>query len=435
VCKRPKPNGRLMVVAPESEKFCCQRRERESPGAGQEVPASLAPPLNSQHIFATLCFVRLFRVSLCLCACVTRSEARPGVEKINIRLILVFILCSVFWALRRILGQSTRHLAFKHCVTWAASVRSVKCLLSAVCQCVCAIYSQQEQVEDRHRRNPNGLDWKTKKVVCLVGSMMPRAATPESKSPSTPSGPMPASAARPKIGFSIDFLVGTGGNNNKRNSPKSSVSEATDKKKSAAAGGGGPEDGRESSPVRSVTPDSSRSASPTADHGSRIRRLSGQQQQAVIGPGSPLFQSWNPASVIPASSGHHPPPYLDMAALANLRQLYEQQQQQHPGSGRPNFFPPHHPGSAFSPANFPPPPQPPPGQSAMAGNSHGPAGMSIRPDQQSSLAAQQWWLLAQARQHQQRLFAAAAVASHRFPPGTKSFDKFKSNQRVITRGK
>jgi hypothetical protein len=168
--------------------------------------------------------------------------------------------------------------------------------------------------------------------------------------------------------------------------------------------------------------------------------LSGQQQQqqpAVIGPGSPLFQSWNPASVIPASSGHHPPPYLDMAALANLRQLYEQQQQQqqqqqHPGSGRPNFFPPHHPGSAFSPANFPPPPQPPPGQSAMAGNSHSPAGM-IRPDQQSSLAAQQWWLLAQARQHQQRLFAAAAVASHRFPPGNKR-NQTNFFQNVITGG-
>ena len=262
---------------------------------------------------------------------------------------------------------------------------------------------------------------------------MPRAATPESKSPSTPTGPMPASAARPKIGFSIDFLVGTGGNNNKRNNinPKSTSDsllneQPTGKKKSgllASVGADGQEDARDSSPVHSVTPDSSRSPSPTTDHGSTT--ANGRiQQSAVMGPGSPLFQSWNPASVIGSSTpGHHPPPYLDMAALANLRQLYEQQQQQqHPGSGRPNFFPPHHPGagpgSAFSPANFPPPPQPPPGQSSMAGNSHGPAGM-IRPDQQSSLAAQQWWLLAQARQHQQRLFAAAAVASHRFPPGKR----------------
>lgn len=237
--------------------------------------------------------------------------------------------------------------------------------------------------------------------------MMPRASTPESKSPSTPTGP--PSAARPRIGFSIDFLVGTGGNNNKRqNSPQ--PSESLPDKKTAS----GKEDVREStSPVQSVTPDSSRSASPN-DHnntgGNRIRRLSGQ---AVPGPGSPLFQSWNPASVIPAG---HPPPYLDMAALANLRQLYEQQQ--HP-AGRAGFFPPHHPsqaGSAFSPANFPPPG--PPGQ--MSANQHG--GM-IRPDQQSNLAAQQWWLLAQARQHQQRLFAAAAVASHRFPPG-KKYDFF-----------
>lgn len=258
--------------------------------------------------------------------------------------------------------------------------------------------------------------------------MMPRAATPESKSPSTPTGAMPASVGRPKIGFSIDFLVGTGANNNKRNSPKSSECEAvlTDKNKSpvASSGGGGREDARDSSPVHSSsTPNSSRSASPTNDHGQtaadnsgRMRRSSGQHQSAVMGAGSPLFQAWNPGSVIPAAAGHHPPPYLDMAALANLRQLYEQQ---HPGAARPPFFPPHHPaGSAFSPANFPPPPQQAPaGQSPMAGNSHGPAGM-IRPDQQSSLAAQQWWLLAQARQHQQRLFAAAAVASHRFPPGT-----------------
>lgn len=233
---------------------------------------------------------------------------------------------------------------------------------------------------------------------------MPRASTPESKSPSTPTGP--PSAARPRIGFSIDFLVGTGGNNNKRqNSPQ--PSESLPDKKTAK------EDVREStSPVQSVTPDSSRSASPN-DGGNRIRRLSGQ---AVPGPGSPLFQSWNPASVIPAG---HPPPYLDMAALANLRQLYEQQQQQHP-AGRAGFFPPHHPsaGSAFSPANFPPPPPGPPGQ--MSANQHGPGGM-IRPE--SSLAAQQWWLLAQARQHQQRLFAAAAVASHRFPPGKKKKEK------------
>lgn len=225
---------------------------------------------------------------------------------------------------------------------------------------------------------------------------MPRAATPESKSPSTPTGP--PSVARPRIGFSIDFLVGTGGNgnNNKRKSP---AETETDNKKTG-----------DSSPVQSATPDSSRSASPTeGGENNRIRRLSGQAVPG--GPASPLFQSWNPASVIPAG---HPPPYLDMAALANLRQLYEQQQ--HP-AGRPGFFPPHHPaaGSAFSPSNFPPPPPGggPPGAPPMSG----PGGM-IRPDQQSSLAAQQWWLLAQARQHQQRLFAAAAVASHRFPPGT-----------------
>ncbi|KAI9559551.1 hypothetical protein GHT06_013556 [Daphnia sinensis] len=254
--------------------------------------------------------------------------------------------------------------------------------------------------------------------------MMPRAATPESKSPSTPTGAMPASVGRPKIGFSIDFLVGTGANNNKRNSPKSSECEpvVTDKnsKSPVASSGGGQEDARDSSPVHSSsTPNSSRSASPAndADSNGRLRRSSGQQQSAVMGAGSPLFQAWNPASVIPPTAGHHPPPYLDMAALANLRQLYEQQ---HPGAAvRPGFFPaPHHPaGSAFSPASFPPPPQQTPaGQPPMAGNSHAPAGM-IRPDQQSSLAAQQWWLLAQARQHQQRLFAAAAVASHRFPPG------------------
>ncbi len=230
---------------------------------------------------------------------------------------------------------------------------------------------------------------------------MPRAATPESKSPSTPTGP--PSVARPRIGFSIDFLVGTGGNNGNNNKRKSPSNEPDNKK----TVGVGKEDVRDSSPVQSATPDSSRSASPT-DGGNKMRRLSGQAVPG--GPGSPLFQSWNPGSVMPAG---HPPSYLDMAALANLRQLYEQQQ--HP-AGRPGFFPPHHPGagSAFSPANFPPPPPPGPPGAPMA--AHGPGGM-IRPSDQSSLAAQQWWLLAQARQHQQRLFAAAAVASHRFPPG------------------
>ena len=203
---------------------------------------------------------------------------------------------------------------------------------------------------------------------------MPRAATPETKSP-----------PRPRIGFSIDFLVG----NNKRKSPPSSDEPEALIVKSAKT----EKDADATSPPQSTTPDSSRSGSP---HGEDNRRLT----DAPGTPGSPLFQSWSPASVISAG---HPPGYLDMAALANLRQLYEQQQQQ----TRPGFFPPHPPG-------FPVPPGPP-GAGPIV-----PGAPLVRPggDPSSNLAAQQWWLLAQARQHQQRLFAAAAVAN-RFPPGKK----------------
>lgn len=204
--------------------------------------------------------------------------------------------------------------------------------------------------------------------------MMPRAGTPETKSP-----------PRPRIGFSIDFLVG----NNKRKSPPSSDEPEALLAKSAKTD----KDPDATSPPQSSTPDSSRSGSP---HGDEARRLA----DAPGAPGSPLFQSWSPASVISAG---HPAGYLDMAALANLRQLYEQQQQQ--PTTRPGFFPAPHP------AGFPIPPGPPGGPMVPGAPLVRPAG-----DPSSSLAAQQWWLLAQARQHQQRLFAAAAVAN-RFPPG------------------
>lgn len=214
---------------------------------------------------------------------------------------------------------------------------------------------------------------------------MPRAGTPETRSP-------PASSVRPRIGFSIDFLVG----NSKRKSPASSSPDEPEALvvKSAKT------DASDASPPQSATPDSSRSASPHNEEQRRVNDPPGT-------PGSPLFQSWNPASVMSAG---HPPGYIDMAALANLRQLYEQQHQQ---QTRPGFFPhPGHPAAGFPLPPGPPPPGAPTGAPLVPG---APPGL-IRPGDPSNLAAQQWWLLAQARQHQQRLFAAAAVAN-RFPPG------------------
>ena len=262
--------------------------------------------------------------------------------------------------------------------------------------------------------------------------MMPRATTPQSsKSPST--GQQPAAVAnsnqRPRIGFSIDFLVGH------RSSKEAASIEADDGNISGAVSAVGakkkndPEDTR--TDIREHEDKSTASASP--DGGSASSRSASPPLTVPASGSSPLFQSWNPAAMISPGPGGPPhlggggpggaPPYhLDMAALANLRQLYAahaaaaaaaEASHHRPGAGA--FFPPHpHAHAANFPGGPPPPgmrhPPPPP-----PGGPPGPDGGG--PNGGGGLAAQQWWLLAQARQHQQRLFAAAAAASHRFPPG------------------
>lgn len=243
---------------------------------------------------------------------------------------------------------------------------------------------------------------------------MPRAASPsasaqardtspasgktaKSSPPSTP--PAPASTApaavRPRIGFSIDFLVGNNTSNN-------------GKEENSTKGHGSP----------ASTPDSSRSVSPNSTAGANSGN--GRPSTGSSAGGSPLFTAWNPATSGPA--GPYP---LDMATLANLRQLYgDPGVAGGPGGAagiiRPGLLLPGPHGSAFGP----PPPPPgfplPPGPPGAAAGPIRPDGVPPGSPAAANLAAQQWWLLAQARQHQQRLFAAAAAASHRFPPGTVS---------------
>lgn len=180
--------------------------------------------------------------------------------------------------------------------------------------------------------------------------------------------PVASSATKPKIGFSIDSIVGTA---TSRSSPSPSSLDRS-RSTSPADGHNGPanESGFHSvspRPGSSGTPVSVRSEPDQPPH----LPVSQQQQQSLPSPHPqmPLPPGW-PTNVPPP----HPqmnPAYFE--ALANMRALYAQQ-------------PP------FQPHMMLPGPPPPPG----AANQH-------------------WWLLAQARQQQQRLLAAAAA--QRFPAG------------------
>ena len=230
--------------------------------------------------------------------------------------------------------------------------------------------------------------------------MMPRAASPES----TPTAPHPH---RPRIGFSIDFLVGKSAAKAVDADPADSdgADEETPVKKmeerradsGALKGNKSPGSSAEHSPPSS--PASSRSNSP----------------DGVRSASNPLltFPSWNPAAGGGnfGAGGVPPGPYLDMAALASVRALYAQQ----PDAGRTPFYPSAAPGSLFNLHGTSAAVAAAAAAAGAAGPASGPAlpGAFGRP---SEALAQQWWLLAQARQQQQRLLAAAA-ASQRFPPG------------------
>lgn len=230
--------------------------------------------------------------------------------------------------------------------------------------------------------------------------MMPRAASTvaDAKNPSS------ASSQRPRIGFSIDFLVGNGKNNN---NPAAST-DARSQDSADESGGKKNSDGKDSPPMVSSSPDcSSPSTSPPI---------------GIPTGSSPLFQTWNP-SAGSAPPGNFPPSssYLEMATLANLRNLYGQTD----ASGRPaGFFggqQPQHPhaNNASAAAGLSPlfaMHGAGPGHLPVFGGGGGVGGGAVggRP---ADALAQQWWLLAQARQQQQRIFAAAAAASHRFAPG------------------
>ena len=243
-------------------------------------------------------------------------------------------------------------------------------------------------------------------VIGIVGieRMMPRAASTvtDAKNPASS-----ASSQRPRIGFSIDFLVGNGKNNN---NPAAAMADARSQDSGGDESGGKKiPDGKDSPPMVSSSPDcSSPSTSPPI---------------GIPAGSSPLFQTWNP-SAGSAPAGNFPPTssYLEMATLANLRNLYG-----HPdASGRPTGFfggqQPQHPhaNNASAAAGL----SPLFAMHGAAGPGHlpvfgggggvGGGGVGARP---ADALAQQWWLLAQARQQQQRIFAAAAAASHRFAPG------------------
>ena len=239
--------------------------------------------------------------------------------------------------------------------------------------------------------------------------MMPRAASTvaDAKNPSS------ASSQRPRIGFSIDFLVGNGKNNN--NPAASADSRSQDS--ADESGGKKNSDGKDSPPDRMV------SSSPDGSSPSTSPPI------GIPAGSSPLFQTWNP-SAGSAPAGNFPPTssYLEMATLANLRNLYGQpdasgrpaaagffgsQQPQHPhannasaaaaaAAGLSPLFAMHGAGPGHIPVF------------GGAGGGVGAGGVGGRP---ADALAQQWWLLAQARQQQQRIFAAAAAASHRFAPG------------------
>ena len=185
--------------------------------------------------------------------------------------------------------------------------------------------------------------------------------------------PAMASSTKPKIGFSIDSIVGTA---TSRSSPSPSSLDRS-RSTSPADGHNGPAN---ESGFHSVSPrPGSSTGTPVSIRSEPDQHLPVSQQQQQQQQQQSALPSPHPQMPLPPGWPTNAPPHPQMnpayfEALANMRALYAQQ---------PPFQPPH---------MMLPGPPPPPG----AANQH-------------------WWLLAQARQQQQRLLAAAAV--QRFPAG------------------
>ncbi|XP_046462357.1 homeobox protein EMX2-like [Daphnia pulex] len=193
------------------------------------------------------------------------------------------------------------------------------------------------------------------------------------------SSPPVVSPPKPKIGFSIDSIVGTASSssNNNRPASSSSHSSASDGSRSAS-----PPDVpllpasnnqrlvHHESGFQSVSP------RPGSSGGTPVSVRSEPESSPIVAP--PPHPQMMPGWPLPPHQQQQQhaamgPAYFE--ALASMRALYAQQQQQ-----------PFHPHMMMAG------PPPPPG----AGN-------------------HPWWLLAQARQQQQRLLAVAA--HQRFPAG------------------
>ena len=189
----------------------------------------------------------------------------------------------------------------------------------------------------------------------------PRSSTNSAGSPTS---------SKPKIGFSIESIVGS------RASPDIPANESGFHSVSPRPSSGTPVSVRsdqESIPDHPQSPSSS----------NHMFRADVAAAAAAAG-------------MMPAGWPQVPPPQMNPAyfeALAGMRNLYaqqQQQQQQQQMMGHPSLMAPHPAG--------------------VLGANHMMAG-SLPP----SAGNHPWWLLAQARQQQQRLLAAAAV--QRFPAG------------------
>lgn len=204
------------------------------------------------------------------------------------------------------------------------------------------------------------------------------------------SSPPVVSPPKPKIGFSIDSIVGTASSssNNNRPASSSSHSSASDGSRSAS-----PPDVpllpasnnqrlvHHESGFQSVSP------RPGSSGGTPVSVRSEPESSPIVAP--PPHPQMMPGWPLPPHQQQQQhaamgPAYFE--ALASMRALYAQQQQQQP----------------FHPHMMMAGPPPPPG----AGN-------------------HPWWLLAQARQQQQRLLAVAA--HQRFPAGKNFETKPKQN--------
>ena len=205
----------------------------------------------------------------------------------------------------------------------------------------------------------------------------------------SPSGASGSGGGKPKIGFSIESIVGSARSESSSaaNSPEVPANESGFHSVSPRPSSGTPVS------VRSV-----QSPESIPDHphspGSLFRSPGSASADAnASNPAAGMMA----AAAAAAAGWPHVPPQMNPAyfeALAGMRNLYAQQQQQQQQQQQhmmhPSLMAGHPPGMAMA-------------NPMMAG--------SLPP----SAGNHPWWLLAQARQQQQRLLAAAAV--QRFPAG------------------